>query len=339
MDTFVDSSWYFYRYCDSKNDEVPFDVEKVNYWTPVDFYSGGVEHAILHLIYSRFFSRVFSDLGLVSHTEPFTRLLTQGMVLRHGAVMSKSKGNVVDPDEMLAKYGADALRLYEMFVAPPEKEIEWNDSGLEGSARFLARVWRLVMSSIEQLDLETSPSMEGALDQLSREEQVLRRKTHETIRRVSHDIDPRVHLNTVISALMELVNGMYVFRHQLDEAQVVRPERVAVLKEAIEALVLMLAPFTPHLSEELWEALGHNDGTVAAGWPSFDPAAAQAEQIVIPVQVNGRVRGRLTVSADISEQELQESALQDESVKAHTVGKEIKRVIVVVGKLVNVVAR
>ena len=226
-----------------------------------------------------------------------------------------------------------------MFVAPPEKEIEWNDSGLEGSARFLARVWRLVMSSIEQLDLETSPSMEGALDQLSREEQVLRRKTHETIRRVSHDIDPRVHLNTVISALMELVNGMYVFRHQLDEAQVVRPERVAVLKEAIEALVLMLAPFTPHLSEELWEALGHNDGTVAAGWPSFDPAAAQAEQIVIPVQVNGRVRGRLTVSADISEQELQESALQDESVKAHTVGKEIKRVIVVVGKLVNVVAR
>ena len=338
MDTFVDSSWYFYRYCDSKNEEMPFDVGKVNYWTPIDFYSGGVEHAILHLIYSRFFARVFSDLGLVSHTEPFARLLTQGMVLRHGAVMSKSKGNVVDPDEMLAKYGADTLRLYEMFVAPPEKEIEWNDSGLEGSARFLARVWRLVISSVEQFDLKPSPSVHGMLDQLNSEEQALRRKTHETIRRVSNDIDPRVHLNTVISALMELVNETYAFEDRLREIEIVRREREAVLREALEALVLMLAPFTPHLSEELWEALGHTNGTVAAGWPTYDAAAAQAVQIVIPVQVNGRVRGRLTVSPDISREELEECALQDESVKAHTLGKDIKRVIVVAGKLVNVVA-
>ena len=338
MDTFVDSSWYFYRYCDSKNEEMPFDSGKVNYWTPVDFYSGGVEHAILHLIYSRFFARVFSDLGLVSHTEPFTRLLTQGMVLRHGNVMSKSKGNVVDPDEMLAKYGADTLRLYEMFVAPPEKEIEWNDSGLEGSARFLARVWRLVISSLEKFDLESSPSVHRMLDQLNSEEQALRRKTHETIRRVSNDIDPRVHLNTVISALMELVNEIYAFEDRLREIEIVRGERKAVLREALEALVLMLAPFTPHLSEELWEALGHTNGTVAAGWPTYDSAAAQAVQIVIPVQVNGRVRGRLTVSPDISREELEEYALKNESVKAHTLGKDIERVIVVAGKLVNVVA-
>ena len=205
MDTFVDSSWYFYRYCDAQNGAAPFDIDKVKYWAPIDFYSGGVEHAILHLIYSRFFCRVFADLGLVSHDEPFTRLLTQGMVLRDGAVMSKSKGNVVDPDEMLAKYGADALRLYEMFVAPPEKEIEWTDAGLEGSARFLGRVWRLVMSVSDRSDAAAIPSIKGLTGELDEAERRLRRKTHDTIRRVSSDIDPRVHLNTAISALMELV--------------------------------------------------------------------------------------------------------------------------------------
>ena len=336
MDTFVDSSWYFYRYCDPHNATAPFDVDKVRYWTPIDFYSGGVEHAILHLIYSRFFCRVFVDLGLVSHDEPFTRLLTQGMVLRHGAVMSKSKGNVVDPDEMLSTYGADALRLYEMFVAPPEKEIEWTDAGLEGSARFLSRVWRLVMGVI---DAEAAAdgavvALDGRVD-LDDAVRSLRRKTHDTIRRVSSDIDPRVHLNTAISALMELVNALYAFQERGSDDAAAR----AVVREAVEALVLMLSPFTPHLSEELWEALGHADGVVAAGWPTFDPAVAQADEVVVPVQVNGRVRGRLTVDAGVSGAELEALALRDPHVVPHTQGKNIARVIVIPGKLVNIVAR
>ena len=339
MDTFVDSSWYFYRYCDSQNEAAPFDVAKVKYWAPIDFYSGGVEHAILHLIYSRFFCRVFADLGLVSHDEPFTRLLTQGMVLRHGAVMSKSKGNVVDPDEMLAKYGADPLRLYEMFVAPPEKEIEWTDAGLEGSARFLGRVWRLVIAVSEHPNPDAVAAVDLTRTELDDAERGLRRKTHDTIRRVSSDIDPRVHLNTAISALMELVNELYQFREHTDPSDEVAPEGAAVVREAVEALVLMLSPFTPHLSEELWETLGHSDGTVAAGWPTFDPAVAQAEHVVIPVQVDGRVRARLTVEAGISDAALEACALQDDAVEPHTRDKEVRRVIVVAGKLVNIVTR
>ncbi len=339
MDTFVDSSWYFYRYCDPQSSTVPFDIGKVNYWAPVDFYTGGVEHAILHLIYSRFFCRVFADLGFVSHDEPFTRLLTQGMVLRHGTVMSKSKGNVVDPDEMLAKYGADALRLYEMFVAPPEKEIEWTDAGLEGSARFLGRVWRLVILVSDHINVDAIRPIEDLSDELDEAERGLRQKTHDTIRRVSLDIDPRVHLNTAISALMELVNKLYLFLEQSDPGDITRPERVAVLREAVEALVLMLSPFTPHLSEELWEVLGHCEGTVAAGWPTFDPAVARADHVVIPVQVNGRVRGRVTVETDISNAALEARALDDEAVQSHTRGKQVKRIVVVAGKLVNIVAR
>src|SRR6476469_2337413 len=209
MDTFVDSSWYFYRFADAHNDQKPFDPKKVAYWCPVDFYSGGIEHAILHLIYSRFFARVFRDLGMVSHSEPFTHLLTQGMVLKDGAVMSKSKGNVVDPDEMLQQVGADALRLYVMFVAPPEKEIEWTDAGLEGSFRFLARVWRLVDQLCDTVGGEGIPS--PAEIELDDSERALRRKTHETIKRVTGDLDPRVHLNTAVSAMMELVNELYTF--------------------------------------------------------------------------------------------------------------------------------
>ena len=337
MDTFVDSSWYFYRYCDPRNVDRPFDAEAVRYWAPVDFYSGGVEHAILHLIYSRFFCRVFADLGLVSHDEPFTRLLTQGMVLHDGAVMSKSKGNVVDPDEMLKEYGADALRLYEMFVAPPEKEIEWTDTGLEGSARFLGRVWRVAMSVAEASPDRVIPSVESVASRLNDAERALRRKTHDTIRRVSADIDPRVHLNTAISALMELVNELYAFREAGETSG--RDERLAVLREAVEALVLMISPFTPHLSEELWEALGHQGGIVAAGWPAFDANVARADEVVIPVQVNGRLRARLTVARDAAQDDLEALALADDHVTPHTAGKQIARVIVVPGKLVNIVAR
>ena len=347
MDTFVDSSWYFYRFCDPKNRERAFDPAAVRYWGPVDFYIGGVEHAILHLIYSRFFCRVFKDLGMVEHDEPFTRLLTQGMVLRDGAVMSKSKGNVVDPDRMIARYGADALRLYETFVAPPEKEIEWTDSGLEGSFRFLTRVWRLVT--------RVSPWLDGARGgvegrDLDPAHRALRRKTHDTIRRVSADLDPRAHLNTAVSALMELVNALYAFcdRHAVTpgprpgagaRAGTLPAAAGAVLREAVEALVLMLSPFAPHLCEELWERLGHAGGLRAAAWPGFDPEVARADEVVVPVQVNGKLRARLTVDADVAEEELRTAALAESAVRARTAGREIVRVVVVRGKLVNVVVR
>ena len=259
------------------------------------------------------------------------------MVLRDGAVMSKSKGNVVDPDEMLATFGADALRLYEMFVAPPEKEIEWTDSGLEGSARFLGRVWRAVMTEVEGDRSADGPPLDltkGDIE-LAAAERSLRRKTHDTIRRVSIDIEPRVHLNTAISALMELVNELYAFQEGGSKG----PASSAVVREALEALVLMLSPFTPHLCEELWEALGHTQGVVAAGWPAFDPEVARADEVVVPVQVNGRVRARLTVAAGTAPAELETLALQDPQVVPHISNKDIARVIVVPGKLVNIVAR
>jgi leucyl-tRNA synthetase len=345
MDTFVDSSWYFFRFCDPQNADLPFDPEKVAYWGPVDFYSGGVEHAILHLIYSRFFTRVFRDIGMTSLSEPFSRLLTQGMVLKNGQVMSKSKGNVVDPDDMIDKFGADALRLYVMFVAPPEKEIEWTDSGLDGSYRFLARVWRLVDSLCETIGGEGIPSPDET--ELNEAERALRRKTHQTIKRVTGDLDPRVHLNTAVSAMMELVNELYAFCSKSqcgiggDDSErvgtVEPPGTIAVLKEAIEALVRMLSPFAPHMCEELWEKLGHVGGVVAAGWPAYDEAVAKAEQIVVPVQVNGKVRGRVTVDADATEDDIRALALADPAVQAYVAGKDVKKIVVAGGKLVSVV--
>ncbi len=350
MDTFVDSSWYFYRFADPRNDRMPFDPAAVQYWLPVDFYSGGVEHAILHLIYSRFFARVFRDLGLVDHGEPFTQLLTQGMVLKDGAVMSKSKGNVVDPDSMLQKYGADALRLYVMFVAPPEKEVEWTDTGLEGSFRFLARVWRLVDHWCETIDGEGIDSPDLCVN-LTAAERSLRRKTHDTIRRVTVDIEQRQQLNTAVSAMMELVNELYAFSegtitggpsHRTDEdvehaGQTERRETVCVVRESVEALVRMLAPFAPHTAEELWAALGHEAGLAAATWPTFRADVARADELVIPVQVNGKVRGRLTVPAEIADAELEALALADTGVQAHTAGKTVRKVVVAKGRLVSIV--
>jgi leucyl-tRNA synthetase len=350
MDTFVDSSWYFYRFADPRNDQQPFDPAAVKYWLPVDFYSGGVEHAILHLIYSRFFARVFRDLGYVDHGEPFTQLLTQGMVLKDGAVMSKSKGNVVDPDTMLQKFGADALRLYVMFVAPPEKEVEWTDAGLEGSWRFLARVWRLIDHWNETIGGEGIDSPD-ACDQLNPAERALRRKTHETIRRVTVDIEQRQSLNTAVSAMMELVNELYAFSEQTltggpgrraddDVAHVGEAERretICVVREAAEALVTMLAPFAPHTAEELWEMLGHETGLTGAKWPTYNAEVAKADEIVIPVQVNGKVRSRLTAPAEASEAELEQLALADPAVKSHIAGKTIKKVVVAKGRLVSIV--
>jgi leucyl-tRNA synthetase len=344
MDTFVDSSWYFLRFCDPHNAELPFDPKAAAYWMPVDFYSGGVEHAILHLLYSRFFTRVLRDAGLVRFDEPFKRLLTQGMVLKNGAVMSKSKGNVVDPDDILAKYGADALRMYAMFVAPPEKEVEWSDAGLEGIFRFLLRVWRLVDHWAETIGGEGMPECGADCNDAER---ALRRKTHETIRRVTIDIEDRMHLNTAVSSLMELVNELYAFSESTAHGvpsrsgppvgRIERTQAVAVLCEAIGALVVMMSPFAPHTAEELWEMLGHPEGLAAASWPAFDPEVAKAEEVVVPVQINGKVRARLTVPADLSDDELQERALADPVVTNYTNGKTIRKVVVAKGPLVSVV--
>jgi leucyl-tRNA synthetase len=347
MDTFVDSSWYFLRFCDPKNHELPFDPEAAGYWMPVDFYSGGVEHAILHLLYSRFFTRVLHDVGLIAFDEPFKRLLTQGMVLKEGAVMSKSKGNVVDPDDMLAKYGADALRLYVMFVAPPEKEVEWSDAGLEGSFRFLVRVWRIVDHWAETIGGEGIPPCGG--DDCTEAERDLRRKTHETIRRVTIDIEERMHLNTAVSSLMELVNELYAFsegtshgaptRGEPPVGKTERPQTISALREAIDALVVMISPFAPHTAEELWDMLGSAEGLTKARWPSFDPEVAKAAEVVVPVQVNGKVRARLTVRAGASEDELRELALADANVKTYTAGKTILKVVVAKGPIVSVVVQ
>jgi leucyl-tRNA synthetase len=346
MDTFVDSSWYFLRFCDPHNGELPFDPADAAYWMPVDFYSGGIEHAILHLLYSRFFTRVLREVGLVDLDEPFRRLLTQGMVLKDGAVMSKSKGNVVDPDTMLAKYGADALRLYVMFVAPPEKEVEWSDAGLEGSFRFLVRVWRLVD--------HWAPVIAGSAHapagmEYNDGERALRRKAHDTIRRVTVDVEERVHLNTAVSSLMELVNELYAFsestargapsRVEPPAGRSERPQTLAVLREAIDALVAMLSPFAPHMAEELWQMLGHAAGLARAPWPSYDAEVAKAEEVIVPVQINGKIRARLTVRADLTEDELRDLALADGAVRNHTAGKTIRKVVVAKGPLVSVVVQ
>ena len=288
MDTFVDSSWYFLRFCDPKNTNLPFDPADAAYWMPVDFYSGGVEHAILHLLYSRFFTRVLRDVGLVRFDEPFKRLLTQGMVLKDGAVMSKSKGNVVDPDDMLAKYGADALRLYVMFVAPPEKEVEWSDAGLEGSFRFLVRVWRLVDHWAETIGGEGMPACGPNCTDAER---AVRRKTHDTIRRVTvrhRGSDAPEHGRLVADGA-----GQRAVRVQRRHARMAPrratnrrpaessgPQTIAVLREAIDALVLMISPFAPHTAEELWQMLGHVGALDTVSWPAFDPEVAKADEVV-----------------------------------------------------------
>jgi leucyl-tRNA synthetase len=313
---------------------------------PVDFYSGGIEHAILHLLYARFFTRALRDIGLVSFDEPFTRLLTQGMVLKDGAVMSKSKGNVVDPDDMLVKYGADALRLYIMFVAPPEKEVEWSDSGLEASFRFLVRVWRVVDHWAPTIGGEGMPQCG---DDCTDTERALRRKTHDTIRRVTIDIEERMHLNTVVSSLMELVNELHGFskstahgapsRGEPPVGRAERPQTIAVLREAVDALVLMMSPFAPHMAEELWHMLGNAESLAKARWPAFDAEVAKADEVVVPVQINGKVRARLTVRAGVSDDELREAALADAVVRRHTAGKTIRKVVVAKGPLVSVVVQ
>jgi leucyl-tRNA synthetase len=330
MDTFVDSSWYFYRYTDPKNASMPFRPEVAREWFPIDIYIGGVEHAILHLIYSRFWTKVMRDLGLVAIDEPVQNQLSQGMVIKDGAAMSKSRGNIVEPDEVAGKYGADTLRLYVLFEAPPEKEIDWTDARLEGPARFAQRVWRLVQNEADAIS-SASP-IEGQ-EEWTESEAALRRKTHQTILRVTRDIEDRYHLNTAIAAIMELVNGLY----KAIEPRPARPESWKAIREATETALLLLSPFAPHLAEELWETLGNAKPLASRSWPVPDTAVSAEEKLTLVVQVNGKLRGRLSIGADEDDEAVKARALEDESVRRFLEGKQIVRVVVVPKRLVNVV--
>jgi leucyl-tRNA synthetase len=325
MDTFVDSSWYFYRYCDPQNDQAPFDPAKVAYWFPIDQYIGGITHAILHLLYSRFWCKVMRDLGLVTHKEPIAHLFTQGMVQKGGVAMSKSKGNVVGAMDMAAKYGADTGRLYTLFAAPPEKDLEWSEESIEGAWRFINRVFRLVDRLGESLrDVKSGIPISN-----SDAEKALLRKTHQTLRRVTLDVETRWHFNSAIALIMDFYNEIHA---PLEQG--VRPE---IAKHVLETLVLMLAPMTPHLAEELWEMLGHKAGLWTVAWPDFDPELARDEEVEIVVQVNGRVRARLKVAAGLGEADIVPKALAEPAVAQHIDGKRVVKQIVVPDKLVNLV--
>jgi leucyl-tRNA synthetase len=330
MDTFVDSSWYFYRYTDPRCTEMPFRPEIAKEWFPIDIYIGGVEHAILHLIYSRFWTKVMRDLGLVAVDEPVENQLSQGMVIKDGAAMSKSRGNIVEPEEVAGKYGADTLRLYVLFEAPPEKEIDWTDARLEGPSRFVQRVWRFVQNEIDAIS-SASP-VEGQ-EEWTEAETALRRKTHQTILKVTRDIEDRYHLNTAIAAIMELLNDLY----KAVEPRPQRAESWKAIREATETLLHLLSPFAPHLAEELWEDLGHEKPLGPRIWPSYDAAIAAEERLTLVVQVNGKLRGRLSIGADEDDEAVKKRALEDENVKRFLEGRDILRVVVVPKRLVNVV--
>ena len=331
MDTFVDSSWYFYRYTDAHNDRAPFDGKTAQYWFPIDQYIGGVEHAILHLIYSRFWTKFMRDLGMITNDEPADRLFTQGMVIKDGAKMSKSLGNVVSPDEMVARYGADAARLYSLFAAPPDRDLDWQDSGIEGIQRFLGRVYRFVVRNRTSSGTPQVERFEATSPQPAA--RAIQRKLHQTIKRVSDDFQGRWHFNTCISAIMELVNVLYGAEDAIAKNEV----PASFLADVQRNLVLLLAPFAPYLAHELWEMLGEKGNLLKAPWPKYDAALAKEEEIEIPVQINGRLRSRVVVSADATEETVIERALADEKVQAAIAGKQIVKKIYVPGKLLNMV--
>ena len=335
MDTFVDSSWYFYRYTDAHNDRAPFDGKKAQYWfgdRGIDQYIGGVEHAILHLIYSRFWTKFMRDLGMITNDEPVERLFTQGMVIKDGAKMSKSLGNVVSPDDMVARYGADAARLNSLFAAPPDRDLDWQDSGVEGIQRFLGRVYRFVVRHARP----DHPDWRGPVpSELSPAARGIQRKLHQTIKRVSDDFQGRWHFNTCVSAIMELVNVLYGAEEAIARNEVPTP----FLADVQRSLVLLLAPFAPYLAHELWEMLGEKGNLLKAPWPKFDAELAKEEELEIPVQINGKLRSRIVVSADATEDMVLERALADEKVQVAIAGKQIVKKIYVPGKLVNLVVK
>ena len=329
MDTFVDSSWYFYRYCSPKTADAPFDKAQVKYWFPIDLYVGGIEHAILHLVYSRFWTKVMKDLGLIDWAEPVTRLFPQGMVHKDGEVMSKSKGNTIAPDDVIKRYGADTLRLYILFAAPPELSMEWSETGIEGPHRFLQRVWRLV-----QKHAPTKRPADISVPGLSENGAALRRKVHQTIARVTGDIDERIHLNTAVAALMELTNEVYRLEDGLTG-----PADAGALAEALDTLVLLLSPFAPHACEQMWLDLGHQKSLVDEPWPAADEAAMRETSVEVAVQVNGKIRARVQVPAGASEEAHKAAALADASVKPHVDGKALVKAVIVPGRLINLVVK
>lgn len=331
MDTFLCSSWYYLRYTDAHNDKMPFDKELNNYWGPVDQYIGGIEHAILHLLYSRFFVKVLRDAGLVDYDEPFSNLLTQGMVIKDGAKMSKSLGNVVSPEEILSKYGADTARLFILFAAPPERELEWSDQGVEGSFRFLNRIWRIVQAFEPVLAQKVT---EYDHSNLSEAEKDLRRVLHSSIKKVTNDIETRFNFNTAISTMMELVNALYAYKEAAKEPN------AGLVYEAISDLIKMMSPFVPHITEELWRgAIDANSSVHEQSWPECDEEALKVDNVEIVLQVNGKVRGRLTVPAEATKEELEKIAMADANVQAHIGDATVRKVICVPGRLVNIVAK
>lgn len=331
MDTFLCSSWYYLRYTDAHNDKMPFDKELNNYWGPVDQYIGGIEHAILHLLYSRFFVKVLRDAGLVDYDEPFSNLLTQGMVIKDGAKMSKSLGNVVSPEEILSKYGADTARLFILFAAPPERELEWSDQGVEGSFRFLNRIWRIVQAFEAVLAQKVT---EYDYSNLNEADKDLRRVLHSSIKKVTNDIETRFNFNTAISTMMELVNALYAYKEAAKEPN------AGLVYEAISDLIKMMSPFVPHITEELWRgAIDANSSVHEQSWPECDEEALKVDNVEIVLQVNGKVRGRLTVPAEVTKEELEKIAMADANVQAHIGDATVRKVICVPGRLVNIVAK
>src|SRR6202789_3875383 len=332
MDTFVDSSWYFYRYTDAHNDHAPFDSKAAQYWFPIDQYIGGVEHAILHLIYSRFWSKFMRDLGLITNDEPIERLFTQGMIIKDGAKMSKSRGNVVTADETVERYGADAARLYSLFAGPPDRDLDWQDSGIEGIRKFLGRMYRFVLHNAQPQHPDWDKPVPADLPSEAR---AIQRKLHQTIKRVTDDFQGRWHFNTCISAIMELTNTL----QGADDAIGKKAVPVPFLADPRGSLVLLLAPFAPYLAHELWEMLGEKGSLLRAPWPKYDAELAKEEEIEIPVQISGKLRSRVTVPADASQEVVVERALADDKVKAAIAGKQIVKTIFVPGKLLNFVVR
>jgi len=318
MDTFVDSSWYFYRYCDAKNSNAPFDKAKIDYWFPIDQYIGGVEHAILHLIYSRFWTKMMRDIGLITNAEPVRKLFTQGMVLANGMKMSKSKGNVVDAIGVAESHGADTARLFALFAAPPERDMDWTETGVEGIHRFLGRVYRFATRNIGM------PGGDGSADTK------ILRKLHQVLRRITQDFDQRWHFNTSIAAMMELVNEAYLEEQNLS---------AAAMQQTIEILTFLLAPFAPYLAQELWEEQGKTGAVFKQPWPAFNEEMARETEVEIPVQVNGKIRSRLTVAAGLDKAGLEQAALADEKVQALIAGKTVVKVIAVPDKLLNIVVK
>ncbi|HIJ34011.1 MAG TPA: class I tRNA ligase family protein, partial [Gammaproteobacteria bacterium] len=327
FDTFMESSWYYARYT-SRDQEKQMLDSRVDYWAPVDQYVGGVEHAILHLLYARFYHKLMRDEGLVHSDEPFINLLTQGMVLKDGAKMSKSKGNTVDPQQLIDRYGADTVRLFIMFAAPPEQSLEWSDSGVEGAYRFLKRVWRLAYSHVNGGLTEATRSSDGLND----EQKEIRRALHQTIHKVGDDIGRRMTFNTAIAAVMELTNQLSKFEDNSGQGR-------AVMQEALEAMTLMLSPMVPHLSHQLWSLLGHKGAVVEVMWPTFDESALVKESLQMVVQVNGKLRAKLEVALNASKDAIEAQALADENVQRFIDGKQVMKVIVVPGKLVNLVVK